>query len=786
MENLSNKELREVSRLFEITNDAVALCRQDGTILHANVQLLDLLVCSRKSLVGCDIKDILFSMDFERSSAHELPFDQDGSASVLKLRLAEGSFVPVEVRAGAVSGSTFGLGRKGDTRVLVAMRSLEERYSHDRQMQRVLTELKGANKRLAGTLSVIMAAVGAQDLPALVDTVLNKLTDALDAAGATLYFSEGGGFKLRGISDGLASSYVPEYIPYGAGVPTYVLRRAEACRLQILTKEEVDIPSPAAFEDMDTKVMWPLRMQDMPPFRTAIAVPVFFGTQVLGVIELGWERSLDPSTYDVSVLEVICDYLSIQLMGLVGSIRSQRTSELTRSLNRVRDLMFKLESCDGGDALAALTNEVRRTLGCYCCPVVFDAARKRFMIDFEGGSQVELPGEPETLFFSTTAPAPRLGSVMDDRFASPEDATSFSGELERVRITRVEASSSTGVWLATHGLPCQGVYMDFGLNATYRDGADSPAIGEGEGIVLADEARRGLSGRVLLLRDATCEPIDDMEYDYLLHLSHDYELIERGESQKREERHIAQTLQAGMRSSLGSVPGITTDSLYSSATRSALVGGDFYTLLRLPDDRAVMILGDVSGKGVEAASMSALVKTALSAYAWEGMAPHRMARSLNNMLMGFSRIETFATMFIASIDLRAGRATYCSAGHPPTMLVHPPLPAHENGPGHEGEVELLSCQSGVVGAFEGMKYEAGTFSFAPGDVLFMYTDGAIEARDPAGEFFGEQHLRDLLLMQSGSDVRGLCARVLAELDTYTASALDDDIALVALRFDECR
>ncbi len=786
MENLSNKELREVSRLFEITNDAVALCKQDGTILHANVQLLDLLVCSRKSLVGCDIKDILFSMDFERSGAHELPFAQDGSASALQLRLAEGSFVPVEVRAGTVSGSTFGLGRKGDTRVLVAMRSLEERYSHDRQMQRVLTELKGANKRLAGTLSVIMAAVGAKDLPALVDTVLNKLTDALDAAGATLYFSEGGGFKLRGISEGLVSSYVPEYIPYGAGVPTYVLRRAEACRLQILTKEEVDIPSPAAFEDMDTKVMWPLRVQDMPPFKTSIAVPVFFGTQVLGIIELGWERSLDPSDYDVSVLEVICDYLSIQLVGLVGGIRSQRRSELTRSLNRVRDLMFKFESRDGADVLDALVSEVRRTLGCYCCPVVFDAARKRFMIDFEGGSQVELPGEPETLFFSTTAPAPRLGSVMDDRFASPGDATSFSGELERVRITRVEASSSTGVWLATHGLPCQGVYMDFGLAVAEQDRAGISSTGEGESIVLADEARRGLSGRVLLLRDASCEPIDDMEYDYLLHLSHDYELIERGESQKREERRIAQTLQAGMRSSLGSVPGITTDSLYSSATRSALVGGDFYTLLRLPDDRAVMILGDVSGKGVEAASMSALVKTALSAYAWEGMPPQRMARSLNNMLMGFSRIETFATMFIASIDLRTRRAVYCSAGHPPTMLVHPPLPAHEGSAGHEGEVELLSCQSGVVGAFESMKYEAGTFSFAPGDVLFMYTDGAIEARDPSGEFFGEQRLRDLLLMQAGSEVDGLCARVLAELDAYTASALDDDIALVALRFDECR
>lgn len=137
-----------------------------------------------------------------------------------------------------------------------------------------------------------------------------------------------------------------------------------------------------------------------------------------------------------------------------------------------------------------------------------------------------------------------------------------------------------------------------------------------------------------------------------MHLAHDFELIYEGESQKREERHIAQTLQIGMRNSLGDVPGIATDSVYLSATNSALVGGDFYTLIRLPDDCAVMILGDVSGKGIEAASMSALVKTALTAYAWEGAGPARMARSLNSMLMGFSRVETFVTAFIAKIDLK--------------------------------------------------------------------------------------------------------------------------------------
>ncbi len=782
MENLTNKELREVSRLFEITNDAVALCKQDGTILHANAQLLRLLISERSDLVGTDIKDILLSLDFERAGAHELPFRQDGSAASLMLRLPEGSFVPVEVRAGGVAASTFGLGRKSDTRVLVAIRSLEERVDHDRQMQRVLAELQAANKRLSGTLSVIIAAAGAQDLASLVSTVLNKLADALDATGATIYFSESGGFKLRGISAGLANSYVPEYVPYGAGVPTYVLRRSKACRLSVVTRDEVDIPSPAAFEDIDTKVMWPIRMQDMPPFKSIIAVPVFFGTQVLAIIEVGWDRPQEPRHSDVSVLEVICDYLSIQLVGLVGSIRSQRTAELTRSLNRVRDLMFKFDSSESPDIPLELADEVRGTLGCHCCPVVYDAERKRFMIDFEGGSRVELPGEPESLFFSTTAPAPRVGSVMDDRFATEGDGGASSLELKNVRITRVEASSSAGTWLATHGLPCQGAYLDF-VDLREGDASEARRGGE-EGIVPFKRAQTGLTRRVLLLRDASREPIDDMEYDYLLHLAHDFELIGHGKSERKEERRIAQTLQAGMRSSLGRVPGVTTDSLYSSATRTALVGGDFYTLLRLPDDRAVMILGDVSGKGVEAASMSALVKTALTAYAWEGAAPVHMASALNSMLMGFSRVETFATMFIAKIDLRSRTATYCSAGHPPTMLVHPPLAPKDGAAGHTGEVELLSCQSGVVGAFEGMKFEQGSFSFAPGDVLFMYTDGAIEARDPAGAFFGEQRLRDILLSRAGRDVHGLCSVVLERLDAFTESALDDDIALVALRFDE--
>lgn len=765
------EDVNEELPLFEVTNDAVAVCEGDGTLIHVNRRFLELSTFGSEQLIGTDIKDLLFSSSLERAIDHDLPFSLSGADCSLMLKLPDGSFIPVVVRARAVRPlrerihRTHGKGGSTRRRILLVMRSLEEKYAYDRQIQRMLSELQAANKRLSGTLDVIMSTVGTKDLSTLLDTVLNRLTDALDAYGATVYFAEAGGFKLRGASQRLFGSFVPEFIPYGSGIPTYVLREQRACRLSVAASAGSDRLT-GSFLDLDTRDSRSVRFEVAPPFASMIAVPVFFGTQVLGIVELGWKRPRAPHTYDVRVLEVVCDYLSIEMVGLVSSMRMRRTEDLTRSLNRIREFMYAEQAEGEATQRRLIADEVCRVLACRLCTVVYDRDGRQAYLDFEGGSRVPLPDSVDALFFSTTAPAARMdaasmgGGVSQSAWScSPED-------LSTVRLVRVEQSSRAGAWLASHGLPNQGVVFD-----AARAWADD--------LSPEDAACTGAANVFLLLRDATQEPIDDIEYDYLVRLAHDFEIMAQGIKKTSSERRIAQTLQAGMRSDLGSVPGITTDSLYSSATQQALVGGDFYTLIRLPDDRAVMILGDVSGKGVEAASMSALVKTALTAYAWEGASPARMVRSLNGMLMNFSRVETFATMFVAKIDLRQGRAEYCSAGHPPTMLVHP----QGEGENMAGEIEVLSVQSGVVGAFESMVYENGSFSFRPGDMLFMYTDGAIEARDAHGAFFGEQRLRDVLLRFSSCGVKGLCTNVLAELDRFSGSALDDDIALVALQFD---
>ena len=278
----------------------------------------------------------------------------------------------------------------------------------------------------------------------------------------------------------------------------------------------------------------------------------------------------------------------------------------------------------------------------------------------------------------------------------------------------------------------------------------------------------------LLMRATDKEPIDDAEFDLLRRIAIDVrQEVEAGERRNKDTR-IAQALQSGMKSELQEVEGITAHALYSSATAAALVGGDFYDLIRLPNRRACVILGDVSGKGVEAASVSAAVRTALGAYAWEGQPPARMVRLLNDFLLGFSRLETFATLFVGVADLKHGMLTYCSAGHPPALLLR----------AETGEMETLDEQSGVVGAFRGMTYHDGHVSLSEGDRILLYTDGATEARNPSGAFFGEQGLRDAVMEEAAGDFDGMLDRLLERIDAFTERSLDDDVAMVVLRFDQ--
>ena len=147
--------------------------------------------------------------------------------------------------------------------------------------------------------------------------------------------------------------------------------------------------------------------------------------------------------------------------------------------------------------------------------------------------------------------------------------------------------------------------------------------------------------------------------------------------------------------------------------------------------------------------------------------------SLNDFFLGFSRLETFATVFVGVVDVGEGTLTYCCAGHPPALLLHPA----------EQQTELLNVQSGVVGAFREMVYRDGHVRLRPGDELLLYTDGATEARGPDGSFFGEMGLRDAVVRNIDLDVHDIPDKIMATLYEFTDNRLDDDVAMMAVRFD---
>lgn len=234
------------------------------------------------------------------------------------------------------------------------------------------------------------------------------------------------------------------------------------------------------------------------------------------------------------------------------------------------------------------------------------------------------------------------------------------------------------------------------------------------------------------------------------------------------EHHIAQTLQKSLLSLPEELAGLVYARTYHSATKTASVGGDFYDLFDLDDSSVGILIGDVSGKGVEAAVLTALVKNTIRAHAHRGASPAEVLRLTNEMVERYSEPGSFVTVFFGLLDRRDGSIVYCNAGHPSVMI--------RRG---AGDVVRLSPNSPLVGAFPDMAFADDKSSLEPGEVLVMYTDGLIEARR-GPELYGEDRLGLLLGSAGDRGPQETVDALLEDLTRFTGGALSDDLAILAL------
>jgi hypothetical protein len=230
------------------------------------------------------------------------------------------------------------------------------------------------------------------------------------------------------------------------------------------------------------------------------------------------------------------------------------------------------------------------------------------------------------------------------------------------------------------------------------------------------------------------------------------------------EHQSAELLQrAYLPAGLSSLDGLSLCSRYLPAGRPVAVGGDWYDVITLPGTEVGIIIGDVAGHGLQAASVMASLRAALRAFATVEAAPARMLARLNDYTCLF-KPDAFATVFVAVFDPASVQLRYASAGHPPALLLD-----------RAGATQVLSDALGPPLGIPGARYEPGERTFPAGASLITYTDGLIERR---GEPI-DARLAGLIRAVSacaGAAPDELCDRLLFEV--LAGEELTDDVALL--------
>jgi len=207
---------------------------------------------------------------------------------------------------------------------------------------------------------------------------------------------------------------------------------------------------------------------------------------------------------------------------------------------------------------------------------------------------------------------------------------------------------------------------------------------------------------------------------------------------------------------------------YESATAAAAVGGDFYDFVELGNGRLAVAVGDVSGKGVEAASDAFLVTQSMRCLAFEYKYPKHIMSRINNIVYAESAGGFFITMAVLILELRANRLAYSNAGN------YYPLICSSSG------CQFLTEQGVVLGISSNEIYEQEELDFKKGDTLLLYTDGLVEARRD-GEFFGEDRLLKLVSENKGLSTQRLVNLIVTKVKSFAKGVLGDDIVILAIK-----
>jgi serine phosphatase RsbU (regulator of sigma subunit) len=222
------------------------------------------------------------------------------------------------------------------------------------------------------------------------------------------------------------------------------------------------------------------------------------------------------------------------------------------------------------------------------------------------------------------------------------------------------------------------------------------------------------------------------------------------------------------------LPAVAGWRLHAGNLPSRGVSGDFYQVVPRAEGREiVLVVADVSGKGMAASLLTASLEALLAAPLEEGLPPEEMAARVSRLLHRRTPPEKYATAFLAVAEPATGVIAYTSAGHNPALLVRA-----------GGEIERLSVGGPPIGLLPQAEYRAGRVEMAPGDTLLIYTDGIVEAADPDDEEYGLERLEAVAAARRGDEPAALAQAIEEDVEAFARGVpIADDRTVVIARRD---
>ena len=217
---------------------------------------------------------------------------------------------------------------------------------------------------------------------------------------------------------------------------------------------------------------------------------------------------------------------------------------------------------------------------------------------------------------------------------------------------------------------------------------------------------------------------------------------------------------------LPDVTGFEVGRVYQAG--SGLMAGDFYDVFRVAEERLAVVIGDVSGSGIEPAITAFQAKYLLRVFLRQFRDPAQAAEELNRQMSAIGRNEEFISMCVAVFDTQAGTLRYASAGHPTAWLWH------------DREVQPLRATGPLLMLDPEASFYSREIPLELNDLLLVYTDGLAEARI-GDQQFGEERIAQVLRRDPGVDPDVLCKSLLEAAVDFASGPINDDVAILAVR-----